>query len=102
MESSKTVGAFTVLYERDLVGGSGVGELGQAEAVARRVPEPGVDAVGPLLGRFGELDAERAQLLVALLAVVGLEEVGGAEPLGHDLAQLLGGVVVHHRRSGDR
>src|SRR5204862_3265832 len=40
------------------------GDLGQAEAVAGRVAEPGVDPVGALLGFLGELHAAALELLV--------------------------------------
>ena len=56
-------------------GGSDLGELlvdlRQAEGVAGRVAEAGVDAVRALLGRLGELDAAGRELLVGGLAVVG-------------------------------
>ena len=52
----------------------GLAHLRQAELVPRRVAERTVDAVRPLLGRFGELDAPRRQLLVRSLSVVGREQ----------------------------
>ena len=64
------------------------GALGEAEAVARRVAEAAVDAVG-LLGRLlGELDAARRHLLVGLHAVVGGEEQSPGEALRHEVRDL--------------
>src|ERR1700730_3662689 len=72
--------------------------LGQPKAVARRVTEAGVDAVGPLLRLLGEFDASRPELLIGGLAVVGGEKDGSREALGHQGAHLLGGLGIHQRR----
>src|SRR4051794_18809938 len=69
--------------------------LGEPEAVAGRIAEAGIDAVGPLLGRLDELDAAALELLVAGLAVVGGEEHRAGEALGHEVADLGRRLLVH-------
>src|SRR5688500_8686942 len=56
-------------------------DLRETDAVPRRIAEPTVDPVGPLLGRLGELDTLGDELVVRLLAVVGREEQRACEAL---------------------
>src|SRR5258706_6251731 len=60
-------------------GGGRQFHLGQAERVARGVAETGVDPVGALFRRLGELDAAGPELLVGGPAVVGGEEDAAAK-----------------------
>ena len=62
--------------------------LHQADGVARRVAEGGVDAVGALRGLLAELDAAALELLVAGPAVVGREEQAAGGALGHQSRSL--------------
>ena len=62
------------------------GALREPDAVARRVAEARVDAVGLHVGLLGELDAPAEQLLVRLHRVVGGEEDRAREALGRQLA----------------
>src|SRR5581483_8431533 len=79
-----------------------VEHLRQPDRIARRVAEAGVDPVRALLGRLGEFDAAIAQLLVRRAAVLGRQEHGAGHPLGHQVADLLAGLGIDHRRARDR
>src|SRR5262245_44335651 len=70
--------------------GREVDQLGQAKRVAGDVAEASVDAVGPLLGRLGELDAPGHELVVGGLAVVRGQEHRAGEALGGQRAHLIG------------
>src|SRR3954452_24768248 len=60
-------------------------DLREPEAVARRVAEAGVDAVGPLLGLLGELDAAALEQLDVGVDVVGGQEDRSGEALAHEV-----------------
>src|SRR3954463_9300261 len=86
-------------------GRSGVRQLPhlrQADVVAGRVAEGGVDAVGPLLGRVDELEAAGLELLVGGLAVVRGEEDRRRDALRDHAAKLLGGLLLEGGRPRDR
>src|SRR4051794_35339828 len=65
-------------------------DLGETEAVARRITESRVDAVGAFLGLLGELDAAALELLIGGVDVVGREEDRPREALRHEAPHLLG------------
>src|SRR5690606_31350117 len=75
--------------------------LGEADVVAERVAQRGVDAVGLPGRQLGELDAERGEALVLGLAVVGVEDAGGAEGApGEQVTDLCGRVLAQRGRRG--
>ena len=78
-----------------------VRDLADADAVAERVTDAEVGAVGLLADLVGDVDAGGHQLLVEAVRVVGAEHdraTGGA--LGEEVADLGRGGLVHRRRSG--
>src|SRR4051794_38043459 len=74
-----------------------VGALGEPEGVARGIAETRVYPVRAWRRRLGELDTPSNQLLVRALAVVGGEEQGLGEALGHQPADLTRGGLVQCR-----
>src|SRR5581483_12385050 len=72
------------------------------DLVAEGIAQAAVDAVAVVGGLLGELDTVGPQLLVGAETVVGLEHHHDAgRALGDQVAHLLGGLLVHHRRAGD-
>src|SRR5579862_5689317 len=76
--------------------------LQDADLVAERVAQAAVDPVAVIGRLLRELDALGAEPLVRGEAVVGAEhhdDPGGA--LRDEISNLLGGLLVHHRRARD-
>ena len=67
----------------------GLAHLRQPELVAGRIAERGVDAVRALLGRLGELEPARGELLVGGLRIVGREQDVPGPPLRHHAPDLV-------------
>src|SRR6185436_18023487 len=69
--------------------------LREAEPVSRVVLEDGFDAVRSF-ARLGDKNYTLAfQVFIGAAAIVGVENAGAHHTLGHDRAQLIGGVLVH-------
>src|SRR6266487_6550744 len=73
--------------------------LGQADVVTRRVAKRCVDAIGLRCRRVVESYAAGRELVIARLAVVGLEKERPARALGHQLGQRRAALGVEHGRT---